>query len=257
MTLDEFGPFMVEQRKKNNLTQAQVAEQLKVSTATISKWERCLCLPEVTRFNDIAKVFDLSLMEVMQCKENEVATEEIDKVIDDSIQLAKKQYRKKAKKWILSLAALLAVCICIHFFPVYHVFQVWSPSYYTTGEISKLLYIGSGEERDTARLFIAKANEAFSDLTTPDEQLTDKYGPLARYATNVERGGVKEKHSLRLWSADFNSFDGYGYVWVYYSNMVYDNQGEEVCGSSNVPSLWVFEKDTSGNWQLIYIKEHP
>ena len=105
--------------------------------------------------------------------------------------------------------------------------------------------------------FIAKANEAFSDLTTPDEQLTDKYGPLARYATNVERGGVKEKHSLRLWSADFNSFDGYGYVWVYYSNMVYDNQGKEVCGSSNVPSLWVFEKDTAGNWQLIYIKEHP
>ena len=73
MTLEEFGPFMVEQRKKKNLTQTQLAEQLNVSTATISKWERCLCLPEVTKFNDIAKAFNLSLMEVMQCKENEIA----------------------------------------------------------------------------------------------------------------------------------------------------------------------------------------
>lgn len=257
MTLEEFGPFMVEQRKKKELTQAQLAEQLKVSTAAISKWERCLCLPEVTKFHDIAKVFDLSLMEVMQCKENDAASEEVDDIINDSIDLTKKQYRKKVKRWIMSIVAVLVVGVCIHFFPVYHVLQVWSPSYFTTGEISKLLYIGSSDDRDTARLFVAKANEAFSDLTTPYDQLEEKYGPLRRYATNLERGGVTEKHSLRLWSADFDSFDGYGYVWVYYSITAYDNQGEEIWGSWNVPALWIFEKDTSGNWQLLYIKEHP
>ena len=171
MTLEEFGPFMVEQRKKRDLTQAQLAEQLKVSTAAISKWERCLCLPEVTKFNDIAKAFDLSLMEVMQCRENEAATGEVDGIINDSINLAKNQYQRKTKKWILSVVAALAVGTGIHFFPIYHVFQVWWPSYYTTGEISKLLYIGSSEDRDTARLFIAKANEAFSDLSTPYGQL--------------------------------------------------------------------------------------
>lgn len=257
MTLEEFGPFMVEQRKKKNLTQAQLAEQLKVSTAAISKWERCLCLPEVTKFNDIAMVFDLSLMEVMQCKESDAATEEIDAVITDSFDLAKKQYRRKARNWVLSVAAVLVIGICVHFFPVYHVLQVWSPSYYTTGEISKLLYIGNSNDRDTARLFMAKANEAFSDLTTPYDQLEDKYGPLKRYATNSERGGTSEKHSLKLWSADFDSFDGYGYVWVHYSHTVYDNQGEVVCGSWNIPALWVFEKDATGNWRLMHIKEHP
>ena len=257
MTLEEFGPFMVEQRKKKNLTQAQLAKQLNVSTAAISKWERCLCLPEVTKFDDIAKVFELSLMEVMQCKENETVTEEMDTVIADSIHLTKKQYSRKTRKCILSIAAVLVICMCIHFFPVYHIFQVWSLNYYTTGEISKLLYIGSSDDRDTARLFIAKANEAFSDLSTPDEQLEEKYGLFMRYATNQERGGAAEKHSLRLWSADFNSFDGYGYVWVYYSNTVYDNQGEQLCGSWNIPSLWIFERDTLGKWQLISIKEHP
>lgn len=257
MTLEEFGPFMVEQRMKKNLTQSQLAEMLNVSTAAISKWERCKCLPEVTKFNDIANVFDLSLMEVMQCKENRAATEEIDNVINDSINLTKSQYRKKIRNRIVAFAIILILCICAHFFPVYHVLQVWSPSYFTTGEVTKLLYIGNRAERNTAQLFVSKANEAFSDLSTPDDQLEEKYGMLKRYATNAERGGSTEKHSLRLWSADFNSADGYGYVWVYYSNSVYNIEGEEICGSSKIPALWVFEKNDEGNWQLLYIKEHP
>ena len=257
MTLEEFGPFVAEQRKKRHLTQAQLAKQLKVSTAAISKWERCLCLPEVTKFNDIAKAFDLSLMEVMQCKENEAATEEIDEVIHNSISLAKNQYQKRTKNWILLAAFILAASVSIRFFPVYHVLQVWSPDYYTTGEVSKLFYIGSSDDRDTARLFIAKANEAFADLTTPYNQLEEKYGPLMLYASGSEIHGATEKHSLKLWSADFNASDGYGYVWVYYSNSVYDIHGEEVCGSRDVSSLWIFEKDPSGSWQLMDIKEHP
>ncbi len=71
-------------------------------------------------------------------------------------------------------------------------------------------HAGSNKDRDTARLFLAKANEAFSDLTTPYDLLEGKYGPLSRYATNLERGAATEKHSLRLWSADFDSSDGYG-----------------------------------------------
>ena len=35
----------------------------------------------------------------------------------------------------------------------------------------------------------------------------------------------------------------------------YDEEGEEICGSWNIPALWIF--DVSGNWQLISIKEHP
>ncbi len=257
MTLEEFGPFLVEQRKKHDLTQAQLAEKLDVSTAAISKWERGRCLPEVTKFNDIAKAFDLSLMEVMQCKENGAKTEEVDNVINDSINLTKNQYRRRERKWILACAIILAIGLCIHFFPVYHILQVWSPSYFTTGDVTKLLYIGSSEERDTARLFIAKANEAFSDLNTPSDQLEEKYGLFKRYATSLELGGSTEKHLLKLWTADFDSFDGYGYIWAYYSNSVFDAEGEEIRGSRNIPSLWVFEKDDAGTWQLIHIKEHP
>lgn len=257
MMLENFAPFLVEQRKKNNLTQSELAEKLHVSTAAVSKWERGLCLPEVSKLEDIAAVFHLKLIEVMQCEETEEATDEVDAILTDTITLTAKQHRRKTRKWCLFAVVLAALCLCVYFFPFYHVLQVWTPSYYTSGEIEKLLYIGSTDDRDTARLFIAQADAAFSDLTTPNDVLQKKHGLFARYATNAERQGVSEKHSLRLWTAHFDTFDGYGYVWVHYSNTVYDARGETVCGSWDIPSLWIFEKNSDGEWSLMYIKEHP
>ena len=106
---------------------------------------------------------------------------------------------------------------------------------------------------------MAQADEAFSDLSTPENQMDEKYGLLSQYATGAEVGGVSETHSLKLWSAHFgdNVTDGYGYVWVYYSNEVKDAKGNVVQASSRIPALWIFEKPNDGNWKLIQIKEHP
>ena len=122
-----------------------------------------------------------------------------------------------------------------------------------------MIYIGSHDDRDLARMFVAQADEAFSDLSTPENQMDEKYGLLSQYATGVEAGGVSETHSLKLWSAHFgdNATDGYGYVWVYYSNEVKDAKGNVVQASSRIPALWIFEKRNDGNWKLMQIKEHP
>ncbi|MDD6919815.1 MAG: hypothetical protein PUI85_01135 [Eubacteriales bacterium] len=130
------------------------------------------------------------------------------------------------------------------------------PSFYTTGEITKLASIGSPEDRDRARLFVAKADKAFSDLTTPEKELYDKYGLLSRYAPGGDIGGKSETHSLKLWSAHFGD-DSYGYVWIWYTNEVKDEKDEVIQGSYDIPSLWIFEKDEEGVWKIIDIKEHP
>lgn len=263
MMPEMFGTFFAEQRKKKGFTQARIAKELNVSTAAVSKWERGLCLPEISKFEDIAVAFKLTLMEVMQCKENEAAemmSENVDEVISNTIELAADQHKAKeakAKRWILTMVVVVSLALCVYFFPIYHIAQVWVPSYFTTGEISKLAYIGSAEDRAIASPFIAKANEAFSDFTTPCAELKDRHGLFARYATDGEMGGVRETHSLRLWSARFHhTDDGLGYVWVYYSHTVYDPNDEVVCGCWSVPALWIFERDSEGVWNLIYIKEH-
>ena len=262
MLAEDFGPFLVEERKKKGFTQETLATKLHVSKAAVSKWERGLCLPEVSKFEDIAKALELSLMEVMQCKRMdpvmEMPTEEtLDGLLLDTIKLSEKEKRAAKRKrigWTLGLSCLVLI---LYFFPVYHIAMVWSPSYFTSGEMGKLAFRGYPSDVHTARLFMAQAEEAFSDLTSSSEELSDRYGLFKRYAYGNRDGDDHEKHSLRLWAADFDSFDGYGYVWVYYSSELYDAAGENIAGSWHIPSLWIFEKDESGKWILARIKEHP
>lgn len=262
MKTEEFAAFITELRKSHNYTQSELADKLHVSASAVSKWERGKCLPEVSKFEDIAKLFDISIVEVMKCRVNlnnseTMSKDEIDETISKTIELTNQQNRQKNRKGVKYFAFFLVICLLGYMFPVYHIAKVWSLDYYTTGDIAKLMYRGNINDIRKARVFVAKADEAFSDLTTPYDELEKKYGLFKQYAPGVERGGTKEKHSLHFWSAHFNTFDGYGYIWVYYSHSLYDENKEEIWASRGIPSLWIFEKGTDGEWKLMFIKEAP
>ena len=59
------GAVIKELREKNNLTQAELAEQLHVSDKTISKWETGKGYPDVSLLEPIAKVFGISITELI------------------------------------------------------------------------------------------------------------------------------------------------------------------------------------------------
>ena len=59
------GAVIKELREKNNLTQAELAEQLRVSDKTISKWETGKGYPDVSLLEPIAKVFGISITELI------------------------------------------------------------------------------------------------------------------------------------------------------------------------------------------------
>lgn len=48
-----------------------------------------------------------------------------------------------------------------------------------------------------------------------------------------------------------------GYLWVFYSSKALDEQGGTISESKNIPSLWRVEKDKTGQWRVVSIKEHP
>ncbi|MDD2445387.1 MAG: helix-turn-helix transcriptional regulator [Clostridia bacterium] len=52
---------IIKYRKKFKLTQAELAEKLNYSDKSISKWERGDSLPDIIILNDIAKIFNISL----------------------------------------------------------------------------------------------------------------------------------------------------------------------------------------------------
>ena len=116
MMPEEFGPFLTTLRKNEKMTQTQLAQKLNVSTAAVSKWERAICLPEVSKFEDIAKVFNLSLMEVMQCqigsREN-ITQNEVDSVLETSIDIAKNEKEQLKKRFVQAMLCIVSgLIIC-------------------------------------------------------------------------------------------------------------------------------------------------
>ena len=59
------GAVIKELREKNQMTQAELAEKLCVSDKTISKWETAKGYPDVSLLEPIAKVFGVSITELI------------------------------------------------------------------------------------------------------------------------------------------------------------------------------------------------
>ncbi len=62
----QFGDFLVELRKQNNLTQKQLAEKLHISDKSVSKWEKGRSLPDVSLILPLAEVLGVSATELLQ-----------------------------------------------------------------------------------------------------------------------------------------------------------------------------------------------
>ena len=86
MDLNKIGKFISEERKKKNYTQKQLADILKVSNRTISKWECGKGFPEVSLLQPLCKALGISV--------NELLTGE---------RLDKENYMKKAEQKMVHL----------------------------------------------------------------------------------------------------------------------------------------------------------
>lgn len=60
----EIGNKILELRKKNNLSQEQLAEKMKVARQTISKWELGETSPDIKQAKELSKIFNVSLDEL-------------------------------------------------------------------------------------------------------------------------------------------------------------------------------------------------
>lgn len=62
------GTTIKQLREKQNMTQAELAEKLHVSDKTVSKWETAKGYPDISLLEPIAKVFGVSVAELMSGK---------------------------------------------------------------------------------------------------------------------------------------------------------------------------------------------
>ncbi len=70
MNQNEFGKLIKEIRKKNNLTQKDLADKYNVTYQAVSKWENGKNMPDVSLIKEISKDFNVSMDDLLDGKYN-------------------------------------------------------------------------------------------------------------------------------------------------------------------------------------------
>lgn len=178
-----------------------------------------------------------------------------------SMKAIRRRFQKKAFRVGAIIAAIIiTIGVLIHIFPVYrimHIGPMTMGNYYSNEQIARALYIGSASDRREAQAVLRLADKAFNDVHSTSAENEEEYGLLARYATPTDSYGdvAFNEHSLELWSAHLGEDEGW--IWVFYSSETFNHDGNMACGSWRIPSLWKVEKDDTGEWVVVQIREHP
>ena len=70
MDVDKIGKFIIDLRKKNNLTQQNLANKLGVTYQAVSKWENGKSIPDIAILKRISEEFNVSIDELLDGKKN-------------------------------------------------------------------------------------------------------------------------------------------------------------------------------------------
>ncbi len=148
----KIGKFIAEQRKEKKLTQAQLAEKLNITDRAVSKWESGICLPDVSLFIPLCKIFEIDLNELFLGEK--IAEEKVEEKLEESFLPIIKKYQKitKAKKILIILFFILLPLILLQwnlkFYtaaletnPFYLIALIYIPAYILIYKNIKLGYI--------------------------------------------------------------------------------------------------------------------
>ena len=94
MNPEKVGKFIKELRKKNNLTQKDLADKYGVTYQAVSKWENGINLPEISLIRQMSKDFNISVENILDGEETSENPN---------------SYKKRPVKFILLLLALFAI----------------------------------------------------------------------------------------------------------------------------------------------------
>jgi len=113
------GALIRKLRKEMGITQLQLAEQLHITDRAVSKWERGICAPDIALLEPLAKILDVSILELIegQLSSSPLRTPEIENtaiaVIDYSGREITRKVKTSSHKWIILLTITLFLLVGI------------------------------------------------------------------------------------------------------------------------------------------------
>lgn len=167
MDLVKIGKYIAGKRKALGMTQKQLAEKLNMSDKSVSKWERGICLPDVSVYMELCEILGISINEFLAGED--IDAENVEKKSEDNIIQVMKDSKKKQKnlKSILAVVTTFAV-IMVLVLGVVFVHKVMQPKNYITAVDRTSAEMKTAEllsGADGAYLFNFYAKEEYKTLT--------------------------------------------------------------------------------------------
>ena len=109
----KIGKFIAECRKKNNLTQMQLAEKLNITDRAISKWENGKGMPDSSIMLDLCNELKISVNELLSGEviEMDAYNEKLEQNLVDMV-----KQKEEADKRLLTIEIVIGVLISMVFF---------------------------------------------------------------------------------------------------------------------------------------------
>lgn len=124
----KIGKFIAECRKKNNLTQMQLAEKLGITDKAISKWERGISLPDSSIMLELCDILKINVNELLSGEEismenSNQKNEQI--MLDMTKELAQKNKTIWTTMWIIMCVSIAGLLGCLALVVAYVPEGVW------------------------------------------------------------------------------------------------------------------------------------
>ena len=192
MDLIKIGKYIAGKRKSLGMTQKQLAEKLGMSDKSVSKWERGVCLPDVSVYKELCSILGISLNEFLAgediAQENLIQKSEtnIIEVIKDNIN---KEKCLKVMKYILLVISIFALSVL-----GFAIYRLKKPQNYISPVAKDSI------EMQTAELLAGPDGAFVYKFIT-----TDEYKKLRLHIYRYESGKLIDQDKVEMGFEDIGS----------------------------------------------------
>lgn len=185
MDLVKIGKYIAGKRKNLGLTQKQLAEKIGMSDKSVSKWERGICLPDVSLYFDLCSLLGISINEFLAGED--IVHENIEKKSEENIISVVTDSKRKQKSLKYIICALLILSIFTTAVIATSLYRAYWPMNFITP------MAGNSVEMQTVNLIAGPDGANAYQFTT-----TDKFARLKIYYSEYHQGKLLNKEPIEI-----------------------------------------------------------
>nr|WP_314999582.1 helix-turn-helix transcriptional regulator [uncultured Oribacterium sp.] len=192
MDLVKIGKYIAGKRKNLGLTQKQLAEKLGMSDKSVSKWERGVCLPDVSLYFDLCSLLGISVNEFLAGED--IIHENLEKKSEENIISVVTDSKRKQKSLKYIICALLILSILTTAVIATFLYRAYKPMNFITPMDENSV------EMQTVNLIAGPDGANAYQFTT-----TDRYSGIKIYYAEYHQGKLLNKEPIEIGFEDMDS----------------------------------------------------